>query len=213
MAEVIWSRPERTQPHLSRSKITAAAIALADERGVDALSMRQLAAELGCGTMSLYRHVRTKDELLDLMVDAVVGEGRADLRPTGDWRADLRRIAHAEREVALRHPWVPRLMATRSFLGPNVVAAIESALSSVDGRGLGTAEMVRVIDTVTAFVHGFQNSLPRLEDVHYLKSLVDSGEHPRFARMVEESDSHSDRDAAFEWQLERVLDGLATVLG
>ena len=106
---VIWDRPERAArgpaPSLSREEITTAAVALADTQGIEAVSMRALAVELGVGAASLYRYVARKDELIDLMVDAVMGNDlQFEIR--GNWREDLRSFAHGLRSMTLRHPWM-----------------------------------------------------------------------------------------------------------
>lgn len=114
---VIWDRPERAArgpaPSLSREQITTAAVTLADTQGIEAVSMRAMAAELGVGAASLYRYVARKDELIDLMVDAVMGND-LQFEVRGDWREDLRSFAHGLRAMTLRHPWmaVPSACAT-----------------------------------------------------------------------------------------------------
>lgn len=240
--ESIWSRARRQQSTtqttrarratsvLSMERIAVAAVHIADRDGVDAVSMRRIATDLGSGTMSLYRHVRTKDELLDLMIDTVVGEEHARSEPpSGNWRADLREMARVHRETAHRHPWLPRLQASRPCIGPNVLASTEASLTAVAGLGLSIDDMIRMIRTVTAFVQGYaQVELAERElwapsgpgeepqgharTAAYLKELGDSGEYPQFTRMVTEAGGDADPDTDFAWQLERVLDGLAAAV-
>lgn len=104
---VIWLRPEQAPvgrpAERSRAEITAAAVELADLEGLDAVSMRRLAAALGTGAASLYRYVATRDDLLDLMTDSTAGEYRLPA-PSGDWQADLLEIAHQARRIMRRHP-------------------------------------------------------------------------------------------------------------
>ena len=90
---------------LSREEIVEAAIAVADAEGPDAISMRRIARELRAGAMSLYWHVASKEELIDLMLDSLEAEIGVP-EPTGDWQADLRELAHRQRAGLLRHPWV-----------------------------------------------------------------------------------------------------------
>ena len=90
---------------LSRDEIVRAAIKVADAEGPDAVSMRRIARELNAGTMSLYWHVASKEELLDLMIDSVQGEQLAP-EPSGDWRADLRALTRSARAALHRHPWM-----------------------------------------------------------------------------------------------------------
>src|SRR6266700_1877830 len=144
--EVIWMRPERPArgpaPAYSRDQITAAAIKIADADGLDALSMRRVARELGAGTMSLYRYVRNKDDLLELMVDAVLGETiPEDFARTGDWRADLRALARLMRAGMTCHPWILARPDPLSF-GPNTFRVSETILSCVDGIGLSIDQMM-----------------------------------------------------------------------
>lgn len=228
--EVIWTRS--TQAPLSREQIAEAAVTIADTKGVEALSMRQIAAALKCGTMSLYRHVRTKEDVLDLMIDTVIGESRGWIsKLSGDWRADLRALAWARRATVLRHPWLAPLLAGRPFLGPNVVANIEFALTAVAGLGRSVDEMVRMIGAVDAFVQGYvqielsQREWRQPDEAdgastddwqaamgQYVEQLIRGGAYPWFARMVTEAEEYPDQDANFEWQLDRVLDGLAAAV-
>ncbi|WP_393916258.1 TetR/AcrR family transcriptional regulator [Halostreptopolyspora alba] len=232
--DVIWMRPDRSrrplQVALSREQITSAALTIADTEGVATVTMRRIAQELGCGTMSLYRHVRTKDEVLDLIVDAALGEEERPDTPSGDWRADLYRLARAKRTVLLRHPWLSHVVAGRPVLGPNAIASTEYALSALAGLGLSMDETVRIINTLHAFVNGFvqteieeskwrrhpesEASEAREDDwreatLPYLQHVIESGRYPHFTRMVYEAESSPDTDASFEWQLERVIDGLS----
>jgi AcrR family transcriptional regulator len=213
--------------------IAAAGIAIADAEGIDALSMRKVAAELGCGTMSLYRHVTSKDELLDVMIDAGVGETSAErTAPTGDWRQDLRQNACDMRAGILRHPWLVRVIGRRPALGPNMLAVTESTLSAVDGLGLSIDQMLWAIGVVNAFVVGFvvnelaertwrypkaDQSGPESEHwatdmIPYMQSIIDSGDFPLMTRLVIEAEDFPDPEAVFAWQLDRVLDGLAAII-
>jgi AcrR family transcriptional regulator len=232
----VWMRPERPprgpQPPLTRSQIAAAGIKVADALGADGVSMRRVAAELGCGTMSLYRHVRNKDELLDVMIDAVAGEdGPLPDGPDRHWRSDLAAMARRRRRIVLSHPWLVVVLPRRPLLGPNMLAEIEFVLSAVDGLGLSMDEMVRVVRTVDAFVVGYTQSElserqwrhsdglnPTGEDwqraaLPYVGHIVGSGQYPYFTRMIAEADTLPDPDATFEWELQRVLDGLAQAIG
>ena len=121
--ELIWLRPERTgrgpRPAHSRDSIAAAAVTIADAEGLDAVSMRRVATALGAGTMSLYNYVPKKEQLFDLMLDAVVGEYELPASPSGDQRTDLQLLFRQQLEILRRHTWVPRLVVGRPSLGPN----------------------------------------------------------------------------------------------
>ena len=106
----------RVQPSLSRERLLVAAIALADRDGIESLSMRKLAQQLGFDPMSLYNHVRSKEDLLDGIADTVVGRDRAD-HPAADWKASMRQTILEARGTLLRHPWAPTVIESRRRAG------------------------------------------------------------------------------------------------
>ena len=107
------ARPEKLQRRspLTRERVLKAAVRLADREGIDAVSMRRLGTELGIEAMSLYTHVRDKDDLLNGMVELVIGEIPIH-RDGADWKASLRATVLGARSVVLRHPWAPRIIET-----------------------------------------------------------------------------------------------------
>ncbi len=138
----IWTRPERSArgpvPEHSRAEIAAAAITLADARGLGVVTMRSAAAAIGTAPASLYRYVATRDELVELMADQVYGEISCHEPGTGNPVADLLRLAQQSRAVYHRHPWLLDVPATGNLPGPNAVAFIElvlAALANVDLTG------------------------------------------------------------------------------
>ncbi|MGW1227563.1 TetR/AcrR family transcriptional regulator [Streptomyces sp. NPDC002530] len=129
----VWSRPERGKrgpiPERSRAQITAAALALADTEGLAGVSMRALAQRLGTGPASLYRYVGSRDELLDLMADAVAGELDLSRTPSGAWLTELVDLALQSRDAHVRHPWLADLNDRRGeVLGPHAIDYLEHAL-------------------------------------------------------------------------------------
>jgi AcrR family transcriptional regulator len=231
---VIWGRPERAArgpvPSLSREEITAAAVELADTKGIEAVSMRALAVELGVGAASLYRYVARKDELIDLMVDAVMGDD-LQFEVGGDWREDLRSFAHSRRAMTLRHPWMAIMGAGPRNFGPNTVRRYEELLGAIDGLGLDIDQMLVMIETLDAFIRGStiaelseqeavrRSGLDQAEwmqaQVPYIESLIESGRYPLLTRVVFDAQAPHDPDRlahGFDLGLERVLDGLATML-
>jgi TetR/AcrR family tetracycline transcriptional repressor len=116
--------PGQAEP-LTLPRILDAAERIADNDGLEALSMRRLGAELGTGATTLYWHVRNKDELLDLLVDRVIGEIVADIAPADGWRAEMTEAARACRRVLLRHPGIATVLGSRPTFGPNAIAALE----------------------------------------------------------------------------------------
>jgi AcrR family transcriptional regulator len=228
----VWARPRvpgrGPQPSLSLAAIVEAAVAVADAEGVDAVSMRRIAGDLGVGTMSLYRYVETKDDLLDLMTDQVFGEGTFAESHLDDWRDDLRRSAMGYRRLMLRHPWVLSIGVSRPPLGPNVLRRTEWMLGTMEGLGLSIQEISEFTGTVIAYVRGVVlaeigeaevvRRTGQTEDDYrrlvgpYLMQVLAAGQHPLMARFVHEADEHPDPDRVFRSGLERVLDGVAAGL-
>jgi AcrR family transcriptional regulator len=224
---LIWARPERRlriqHRSLSRKQIVRAALEVADGEGADAVSMRRVAAHLGAGTMSLYWYVSAKQDLLDLMVDAVLGEIEPlQQPPTDDWRADLKALAAGTRAVVLRHPWAAALVTVGRPLGPNALRHAEWTLSALDGIGLEPSTMRAVANTVNVYVLGSvrdelaerdadrQHAVTRAQwddaVTPYLEQQLADGRYPTLARLVDE---HTDSDQLFDFGLDCVLDGIA----
>lgn len=219
---LIWDRePYRPKMQaLSVERIVDASVAIADAEGLDALSMRRVAAELSTGTTSLYRYVDSRDDLLDLMADAV----QDDYVPlTGDWRADLEAYAHYERELWLRHPWLAPLLATRPSLGPNWLRGLEHALTAAAPLTSDIAGAASAVGLIRDYVRGAvmrelaeKQTLRRTgqtEDQRravvapYMSKVIESGAYPRVSRMTEAADlSPADQ---FSYGLRRILTGIA----
>ncbi|MET9395012.1 TetR/AcrR family transcriptional regulator [Streptomyces sp. NPDC006624] len=223
--EVIWARPERTgrgpRPAFTRADIAAAAVRIADERGLDAVSMRNVAAELGCGTMSLYNYVPRKEDLHELMLDAVGAEHQL-FEPTGDWRADMLRNAEQTRAIMRRHTWVPRLMAGVFGFSPSTLRYLEHCLACLEPLDLpygAKTELIALLNGVVTTYTG--NDIATAERTRampwsaeeenavrmaYLGGQVATGAYPRLAAAFAEQSGPVDLEAVFRRALERVLD-------
>jgi AcrR family transcriptional regulator len=218
------------QPTYSRESITAAAVRLADEQGFDAVSMRRVAAEVGAGTMSLYRYVPSKEDLLDLMIDQVSGELRLP-ESTGNARADLIEVMRRQRELIHRHLWLVQALRSAPSPGPNMLRYMDWLLAVLEGTRLGATEKFETIALLNGSVRSFveYELLQRLREqqsgisaeqhqqaeMAYLTSVVMSGEYPHLTRVAmqssaEEADAqgHGGADAMFDRLLERTLDGV-----
>jgi AcrR family transcriptional regulator len=152
----IWARPEPSSraPRFSRERIAAAALEIADAEGIEAVSMRNVAARLGAGTMTLYNYVETKDELFALMDDALMAEAVVpDGELPADWREATATIARRTWAVLTRHPWAITLRQGPA-LGPNAMYHFEQSLAALSGTGLGLAARFDVLATVDAYVFG-----------------------------------------------------------
>ena len=155
--ELLWGdkpHPGRgPKPALTLDGVVAAAIEVADEEGLAALSMRRVAEKLGFTTMSLYRYVPGKAELLDLMQDAAVAEIVLPDRGV-DWRTGLAFSARQDWELYQRHPWMVQVTSTRSVPGPNFMADFEARLRVLEGAGLSGREIMAVANLVSQYVEG-----------------------------------------------------------
>ncbi len=153
--DLLWGRRERgrrgPRPGLSADTIVAAAIALADAEGLEAVSMGRVAAELGFTTMSLYRYVTSKDELLQLMWNAsAAGAGQLVLEGDG-WRPRLRMWALIQREMIDRHPWITQMPMAAPPVAPNSLLFVERGLETLDGTGLADTDKLRVLGLLSSY--------------------------------------------------------------
>jgi len=228
---LIWERLQQAAAGarlaLNRDQIIRTAITIADAEGAPAISMRRIATELGSTAMALYRHVFSKDDLLDLMLDAVFGEIALLEQPAGDWRADLRAFAYASRAVLKRHPWVLPLLISRPTLGPNYLRWFEFSLACIADRGLDIGTMTQVVSVLNGYISatvsyeaaeeentrriGLSEADKREIATPYIQQVITSGRYPNFARFFTEEVS-LDPEQSFSFGVECVLDGIAVQL-
>lgn len=229
----IWERIDASRGSrttLTHEQIAAAAVALADAEGLDAVSMRKLAEHLGVATMALYRYVDSKDELLELMTDAVIDAGPLTADP-GDWRAVFREVARRRRETTLAHPWLPAAQGhVPTSLTPSRNQVMEYLLGALEPLGLNGDQRMQFIRAMDAYARGAAagevNQRTMLErrgygadgDVRILlrsnmQWLMRSGRYPQFTRVVQDGLAPVDAAGEFELGLEAMLDGLAARFG
>lgn len=206
-----------------------AALALADEQGLTALTMRALAARLRVSAMTLYGYVPGKDELLDLMIDALYARmERAPWREAGGWRERVRAVAEANRALYAAHPWAAAVSTARPPLGPGLMAKHEHELAAFDGAGLGDVERDAALSFLLAFVRGAALAATESAEAPgtdaewweragpLLERAVDPERYLLAARVGaaagEAHGSAHDPAHAYEFGLERVLDGLAALI-
>jgi AcrR family transcriptional regulator len=153
--DLLWGRRERgkrgPRPGLSAQAIVDAAVRVADAEGLEAISMARVAAKLGFTTMSLYRYVASKDELLQLMFNASALGAESLVIEGDDWRSRLRAWAIIQRDVIDRHPWITQMPMATPPLAPNSMHFVERALEALDGTGLADAEKLRVIGLISSY--------------------------------------------------------------
>lgn len=202
----------------------AAAVAIADREGLDAVTMRRLASELGTGTTSLYRYIADKDELLELMLDAAYGTRPASIALTGGWRADLRTIADALRELMLDHPWLMSERVTRPAFGPNFLARMEQALAAVAPLSDDATHVAMALTAVLDYVSGVVSREVAEREAHrrsgldleqwragvapVVRQVIATGEYPELTRRIVEADDPSPAEQ-FAFGLNRLLDGIS----
>lgn len=236
--ELLWgtaagSRPRRgPKPRLDVAEIAGAAVRLADEEGLSALSMRRLAEQLGVTAMSLYTYIPGKAELVDVMVDTVLGEAVGSELEGGGWRARLEAVARRNHALYLRHPWMLQVATARPPMGPNLIAKYDQDLRAVEGTGLDDVEMDLAITLVADYVHGAARAAVEASQVRRRTNLTDEQWWSAYAPLIErvfdarryptaarvgattgaEFNAASDPARAFEFGLQRVLDGIAVLV-
>ncbi|MFE3458079.1 TetR/AcrR family transcriptional regulator [Nocardiopsis aegyptia] len=229
--ELLWGRAARPsrgpRQALTVERIVSAAAAIADADGLEALSMRRLAAGLGVGVASLYTYVPGKDELLALMLDHAISQDVLPHTLPGTWREKVTAWARRDWNEYTAHPWTIQLVATRQLAGPGALGWLESALRVFDGTGLGRGEAATAVQSVDAFVRGQAQaavseaatrrpdgpegaSWRGVED-DFLARHVDFGAYPALV----EAFSHGPLpgpEATFEFGLRALLDGIGARL-
>jgi AcrR family transcriptional regulator len=236
----IWTRPEpgRRKPRFTREQIAAAAMAIADAEGLDALTMRRVAEELGAGTMTIYHYVRSKDDLIALVLDQMIGELLIpDGEMPGDWRDAFTAIARRSRAAFGNHVWIHELMARSrpedAQIGSNGLRHFEQSLGAAALTGVSPEDQLELLAFVDDYVFGYclrereeQLSGPGAEGAaeiyeaisDYVADQVSTGEFPRVEALLagrspleflEETYISLGKEDRFERGLRRVLDGIA----
>ena len=206
---------------LNRERVLEAGVALADREGIEALSMRRLGQEVGVEAMSLYNHVRNKDELLNGMVDIVFSE--IDLPAAGeDWPTAMRRRAISARHALKRHPWAIGLMESRAQPGPATLRHHDSVLRNLRLGGMSIEMAAHAYSILDSYIYGFtlnEQSLPFdsspakvAEVAGNIMREMPAGEYPYLTEMAVEHAMKPGYDYGdeFEFGLKMIIDGLQT---
>ncbi len=209
------NRPKRSR--LTRERVLKAAVQLADRDGIEAVSMRRLGTELGIEAMSLYTHVRGKEDLLDGMIELVIGEIPIH-RAADDWKASLRTTILGARSVVLRHPWAPRIIETRNDPGPSGLRYYDAVMGILREGGFSLEMTHHAIHLFGSRLLGFTQDLfddsPDVspEAMQAMAAAV-ADSHPYVAEMAM-GVSHDgglggcDDDVEYAFGLDLILDGL-----
>jgi AcrR family transcriptional regulator len=218
--------PPRRRPgrpaRLNRDQVLRAALEIADQDGLDAVTMQRVANAIGAEPMSLYRHVRNKDDLLDGLVDLVFAEIDVP-SPAQGWRAAMRRRATSARQVLRRHRWAVGLMESRSHPGPATLAHHDAVLGILLGAGFSPEAATRAYNLVDSYVYGFslqEQSLPiadpddLVEIAPEMLAQYEAGAYPNLATVATALVASGFRYAdEFEPGLDLILDGLERLHG
>ena len=198
---------------LSRERIVIAAIELADEDGLEAVSMRRIGQRLGVEAMSLYNHIPNKDAVLDAMVDLLVGQ--IELPPDdASWRDAIRGRAVAARRMILAHPWAPRLIAARSTTSRSILGYLDGVVGAFAAAGFSNQLTHDATHLISSRVLGFTqdifdpNAIPPDGAALWMDALG-SGAYPRLAASLDGVTHDDERE--FVFGLELILDGLELV--
>lgn len=211
------------RPRHTRDEIARVAITLADSRGLGAVSIRAVAQELGAGAASLYRYFDSKDDLFDVMVDAVSAEYALPRSPSGDWHTDITLIAQRGRVLHRRHVWAAGLAAHAAW-GPSVQSFMEFFLASLEPTALDTGEQLEFIGLLNSYVASFaaferqqreQSDKPadlgaQTKQIERLQQMAANCEQPHLAAavtaMMYAAPAEANPDRLFTRGLNRLLD-------
>jgi AcrR family transcriptional regulator len=211
----------RPRARLSRERVLHTAMGLADQAGLDSLTMRRLGEKLGVEAMSLYNHVANKDDLLDGMVDIAFSE--IDLSSNAaDWKATMRRRAMSARQMLARHPWAVGLMESRATAGPANLRHHDSVIGSLRKGGFSIEMAAHAYSLMDSYIYGFalqQMNMPvgaRKQDPQAARAFLSrfrADEYPHLAEMVVEHSMKSGYDYGdeFEFGLDLILNGLEKI--
>ncbi|HET7726022.1 MAG TPA: TetR/AcrR family transcriptional regulator [Candidatus Limnocylindrales bacterium] len=201
---------------LRRERILRVAARLADEGGLDAVSMRRLGEALRVEAMSLYRHVTGKEDVLDGLADLVVSQFEVPT-PEPDWKAAMRRSAISAHEVLLRHPWASGLIESRRSAGPARLRYLEAVIAVLAAAGFTMPMAVRAIMVLDSYVYGFVlqelawpfEAETAREDAAAFARALPAGAYPNLLALAEMAASTSRESLIeFEFGLDLLLDGL-----
>jgi AcrR family transcriptional regulator len=219
---------EQPRIPLSRKRVLRAAVRLIDRDGIDSLTMRRLAQEVGAEAMSLYHHVANKEAVFDGVVEVILGEIRTAVdnveapSPEEDWQAALRARVLAAREVLLRHRWVPQVLETRTAASPAVIAYVEEVVAILRAGGFSFDLAHRALHVLGSRALGFTQELFQpdgaqtadAEAAAMMEQMADR--FPNLVGMLADA-VHDDPDGTlgfcddqyeFEFALDLILEGL-----
>jgi len=209
--------PEEPRPRtpLSKGRVLDAAVALADRKGLGAVTMRRLGAELGFEAMALYKHIANKEEILDGMVELVIGE--IEIPAEGaEWKEAMRRRAISAREVLSRHSWAIGLLEARDSRGPAVLRYLNAVLGNLRSAGFSMENAAHAFSLLDSYVYGqviqetsWPASTPEESSASPTLDPDTMVEYPHLVAMYEHATTFGYTfDGEFEFGLDLILEGL-----
>ena len=228
-SELLWenrTRPTRgPKAALTPEDVVQAAIAIADEEGLSAVTMQAVTARLGYTTMAIYRYFPSKEALYDAIVDAGMGLPPAPATPRGTWRDDLTRWSHAKREMLCARPWLAELPFVAAPHGPNWLSWLEAALDALSRTGLSAPDMGQMLSVVDGYTRGASDTAISLARARArgtseaqwaaavgadLGRAIGDPRFPNFAALITTPSAGKPRTMgeSFDFGLQRVLDGI-----
>ena len=202
-----------TRARLSREQVAVAALELLDRDGLEALSMRRLAERLGVGTMTLYGYFRSKDELLDAVIDAAVADRERHLLE-GPWQEQIRQLMQASRRGLGRHPGLVKVRADRPVLRPEALRFAETGVTILRGAGFSRIEAARAFRLLFTYVFGYVSFSPdetaeqaRRESLA-ATAVLPPEEYPTLRDTAAELAEAMAGQETFDFGLDRIIDGL-----
>jgi AcrR family transcriptional regulator len=228
-SELLWenrSRPTRgPKPALTPEDVIQAAIDIADEEGLSAVTMQAVTARLGYTTMAIYRYFPNKEALYDAIVDAGMGLPPPPPAPRGSWRDELTRLAHAKRAMLCARPWLAELPFVAAPHGPNWLSWLEAALDALARTGLSAPDMGQMLSVIDGYTRGASDTAISLARARArgvsesewaaavgadLGRAIGDPRFPQFAVLLTTPSTGKPRtmDESFDFGLQRVLDGI-----
>lgn len=209
------SKTTKPRPPLNRERVLRAAVAITDEAGLESLTMRRLGSQLGVEAMSLYKHVASKDEVLDGIVDLVIGEIELPAAEA-DWKPAMRRRAISARQVLASHPWAIGMMESRSAMGPAALRYVDAVIGSLRNGGFSVAMTAHAFLLLDSYIYGFV-----VQETSFLAGTSDEtapteavldgsagGQFPHLTEMATAYVGGYDYADEFEFGLDLILDAL-----
>lgn len=228
-SELLWEdrslATRGPKPALSSDDIVRAAMEIADENGLGAVTMKAVAERLGFTTMALYRYFPSKETLLDAIVDAGIGLPPAPPEQRGDWRAEVTRWAHAKRAMLCARPWLAELPFVAAPHGPNWLSWVEAVVDPLSRTGLSAADVGQMLNVIDGYTRGASDTAISLARARArgvserewaaavgadLGRAIGDPRFPKFAAILTAPSDGKPRtmEESFDFGLQRVLDGI-----